>query len=529
MKQTAMLSNIRIELQDMGETIYTDDELIRAIEKSVSLMSRMLPKRLSIETTVIRSIASESLVIASSTGTLAYKPIRKGSVTITGKVVDIDYQINYLTGVVTELGSRLSDGTYLTTYELDSSMLDLSSFLTDYIKIERVEYPVGNNPPTQVTFDSVGTVLVFRGNVALTETEHLRITYLARWIPPTGDANGDYPSHLDDAVIIGSVGQALIYKAEYYTQKAATNTGAVVTALQAIATTLTMPTLTPPTPPTLATPPTAPTLTMPASPTGYTVAKPSAPSLPSAPTAPTAPALVFTDVDACFTAATAELVGAATRTADKFLEAGALLINAPTRGNNVGSIYGEYANSKVNAAQAHINAGMGRLKDIESTLNLFSTNVASYGSAVNSYANTVSAIIGSYRETINAEALGVSNAQAGASIFASQVNGQGVLVNKYQAEVSSFQSTISAQVSDFQTKVASFQAQVADAQNTLNAFQARANVVVSQVTQLSLQSTQYLDIAGRYLSSGQAKINEMLVSLGIKPEFQMNKASSEQR
>ena len=42
-------------------------------------------------------------------------------------------------------------------------------------------------------------------------------------------------------------------------------------------------------------------------------------------------------------------------------------------------------------------------------------------------------------------------------------------------------------------------------------------------------SREYLEAAGRYLASGQAKINEMLVMLGVKTEFPTQKAASEQR
>ncbi len=50
-----------------------------------------------------------------------------------------------------------------------------------------------------------------------------------------------------------------------------------------------------------------------------------------------------------------------------------------------------------------------------------------------------------------------------------------------------------------------------------------------QVTNRMNQVTALLNIAGRFLASGQAKINEFLAALGIKPEFQIPKALMEQR
>ncbi|MBU1307897.1 MAG: hypothetical protein KKF33_20525 [Alphaproteobacteria bacterium] len=217
-----MLAALRTELQDTAEDIYTPDELLRAIEKCISLLARFIPKRDIVETTLVRTITDETLTIASSTGTLACKPIKVGSVVMTGKTLDTDYRINYLTGVVTEIGSLLPDTDYTVSYKLDPHMLNISSLLPDYIRIERYEYPAGDSPPTLITGDVFGDFIVFRGDVTLTEDYHLRIVYLGRWTAPTPTAAGDYPSHLDDTIIIGSTGQALIFKAEKYVQEAKT-------------------------------------------------------------------------------------------------------------------------------------------------------------------------------------------------------------------------------------------------------------------------------------------------------------------
>lgn len=301
MNLTEMRAEIRTELSDTG-TFFSDAEIDRAVQKCVSLMSRFIPKRVIVETTITRDITGETLAISSDTGTLTYKPVKAGSLEIPNKTLDTHYTINYMTGVVTEIGSGLPDTNYTVSYSLDPRMLDISSLLPEenYIKIERIECPVGDDPPTLVTFEVFGETLLVKGkDTGLTEDEHLRIIYLKPWTAPievpsvwalntvialnevrrpttanatgyyyectarTGDfktggteptwgtvlggttsddaitwtcialsnADGDYPEHLDNPVIIGSAGQALIYKAEKYVQQVITDLGTAKTTL----------------------------------------------------------------------------------------------------------------------------------------------------------------------------------------------------------------------------------------------------------------------------------------------------------
>jgi len=112
---------------------------------------------------------------------------------------------------------------------------------------------------------------------------------------------------------------------------------------------------------------------------------------------------------------------------------------------------------------------VARLRQIEEDLALYASKVTAFGSEVNTYANQVSGLISKYREDINNEVAGVNN--------------------------------FGAQVTKYQT----------------------------QITEQEMKARNFLDIAGRYLASGQAKINEFLVMLGLKPEFYTSKSLSEQR
>lgn len=500
---TNMLKNLRIELQDSIQSgvtpNYTNDELVRAIEKSVSLMSRIIPDRKIKETTIVREIIGETVsVSAAGIGLLAYRPVKKDSIVVTGKTLDTDYRVDYLIGKITQIGSGLPADDYTVSYELDSGMLDLSDLLSDYIKIERVEYPVGQTPPTLLTFDTYGDIMVFRGNVTLTENEHLRIIYLDDWEAPTQTLEGTYPEHLNDAIIIGSVGQSLIYKAERYTQSSVDVIDDIIDRLAELDDLWpSIGSLTPPDPPELGelTPP-----------DGYTISKPTSPTLPELPTAPTPPTLDFTEVETALDGVANEITAAKAK-----LSSGENYINAATRGESVAYNYGQYGSTVMAAAGHKVNEGVARLRQVEETLSKYSAEVTSYGSDVNAYANQVSGMIGKYREEINAESLGVSNAASEAQVFTAKVRAQEAQVNVYQAEV------------------AGFQAEIANIQNLVNIYSAKAQAIINRAAQESAQVQNYLDAAGRFLASGQAKINEMLVMVGAKPEFQVQKGSSEQR
>lgn len=442
-----MLSDLRIELSDIVAPYdYPDDTLIRAIEKSVSLMSRLIPKRTVIEIPITRTITGESLVISSNTGTLAYKPIQHGSVVIAGKTEGTHFLVNYLTGVITEIGSLLPDTTYTVSYNLDPAIVDLSPYLTDYIKIERVEYPVGTYPPSNLTFDQYGDLLALRGgNVTLLDSTQMRIIYLDKWVAPTNIAKGTYPEHLDNALIIGSSGQALIFEAEKYTRLAAESLDSTVILLATIGD-LTAPSL-------------------------YTVVKPTKPSIASVPSEPTEPTLSFTAIESALDAVATEITAAKAH-----ITSGAAKVDTATRGDQVAQTYARYAEAVYSGANTKISEGIARLKQIEETLAKYSGQVSSYGHSITGYNSEIYGDINNFANEVQAENLGITNAR-----------------------------------------------------NSIDSYTSQVTAIINRSNQLITASTNYLAVAGRYLASGQAKINEMLVMLGVKAEFNVNKASSEQR
>ncbi len=400
-----MVAAIQIEVQD--DTM--DDEVIeRAVTKTVSLMSRLLPKRNVSEYRIGGNVTSETLTIASSTGTLVVHPVKVGSVKITGEVEGTDFSVNHLTGVVTEIGSLLADGTYTVSYSRDPRAFDIAAQISDCIKIERVEYPAGQEPPVNPTFEHIGDFLFFKGkDFQLTEAYYLRATYLSAWTVP-GVVAGNYPSHLDNAVIIGSSGQYLIFMAEKEVLLAVTSLATV-------------------------TPPTAPTLSSLTPPTGYTIVKPSSPTLPDAPTAPTPPTPSYTAAEGAMTA-----IGTEITAAKAHHTTGAALANAATKGDNPAVVYGQYAGTIMEGAGHRVNEAIARLRQIEEALTLYANQVTSYGSAVNAYANNISGLIGKYREDINNEIAGINNVSANVQKYLAEIQEDQNMVTKYQQQVNQY-------------------------------------------------------------------------------------------
>ena len=258
MELTDLINAVRIELQDTTAAIYTDDEIERSIEKAVSLMSRLIPQRAVVELSLGNDVSSEILNISNGSGTVAVKPVKPFSETITGKVRDVDYTINYITGVVTEIGSNLPDGTYTISYSLDRTMFNYKTYIPDCIRIEKIEFPLGMFP----AYEILGDYIKVKGGVSLTANSKIRVYYIKRFDTPSLLKEGEFGSHLNEIIITGAQGNALYDKADYYVQQAIAGLKNQQSALAALAAlTLTLPdNITPPAPPTIGDAPTAPTI-----------------------------------------------------------------------------------------------------------------------------------------------------------------------------------------------------------------------------------------------------------------------------
>lgn len=187
MTLTEFRTNIRLHLADTA-TFWSDAEVDRAVERAEFFLARLIPKKNIVETTITIDRASETITLSSSAGTTAYKPVKYDSETVTSKPVGTsytrgtDYTFDYMTGILTEIGTQMADTDYLITYKQDTQRLDISSLVTNPVRITRVEYPVGELPPTYLgSFDLIEDYLILHKDDALTEGKHLRIYYDSAW------------------------------------------------------------------------------------------------------------------------------------------------------------------------------------------------------------------------------------------------------------------------------------------------------------------------------------------------------------
>lgn len=488
-----MLSSIRIELGDVGiDKNWTEDELCRAVDKSVALMSRIIPDRGIAETTLKRRIDGETLTVTNGVGKLKYIPVEVDTLLIAGKVHNIDYTVNHITGEVNSIDDKLIDDDYSVSYSLDTHLLYLKDIIKDYIRIERIEYNKVN-PVAEYYGDYVNL-----RNVTLEDNKVLRLIYLKKWDSPTITNEGNFPSHLNDAVIIGSTGQALIYKAETLMRKAVdelNNIGKVFADIDAEIPDL--PTVTPPN---------APTISKPNAPNSYTLDMPTLDSFPQAPSPPSAEVIVFDDFNNAYEAIAKELDDN-TINADDLLEAGESLINAATRGERPSEVYNNYAITKVNMAQIRLQSAAQQLQKIETKFKTKEYNLNWYTHKVNIFVAESNNIINAYKEQVNAQVTGLNKVAVDTALFQAEIQNENLAISKFSEEVRAYQVSASM----YEAK--------------LNAYNTKVTAALQRVNQTNGQIASYLDVAGRYLASGQSKIQEMLVMLNSKLEFTAYKGS----
>ena len=185
---------------------------------------------------------------------LTYKPMKEsGHETVTNAAGtttytrDTDYIIDYFNGRIKLLsgGSMAASTAYLIDYTKDKCSLDISS-LYDLIRVERVEYPVGNVPqsflptPQMYLNERLVTISGMDDQSAQSEMSdsdnHIRVYYAAEHQPPIDDAPGTVPEFLENTVIMAAVAYALFQYAEKQEHAAATSLAAATTALESATT-----------------------------------------------------------------------------------------------------------------------------------------------------------------------------------------------------------------------------------------------------------------------------------------------------
>ena len=458
-------ADIRTELSDSG-TFFSDAEIDRGVEKTEALLARLIPKKNIVEATVTIDRTNETITISSQTGTTTYKPIKYDSETVTSKPVGTDYTrdthytINYMTGVVTAVSAGVfPDTDYLIAYKQDPMRLDISSLITDPIKIPRIEYPVGEQPPTFLTgFDIIEGFIIFHKDTTLTEGKHIRIYYDSKWTGAAAATDGDYPAHLDDAIVIGASGQTLIFKAEKYVQSSVTELALVNAAADSMATPL---------------------------------------------------AAIGTALD---------------RVEGKVIDAITALDKVP--------VYLETSDTTDNAKDILANitddtaALRTRIDAILSMSNDFLFSAATDPSA-KYYLTQGDDYINKLNTGDRVAEKFADYARASTQIFTGLIQEATVRLSDLRSYIEEAQAWM--RMGDTFNEEAVQRLGVATAFiNEANQRIAEVNAWAVQADRYRVTSQEYLNIAGRYLASGQSKINEFYVMLGFKPELQHTQAATSQ-
>ena len=170
---------------------------------------------------------------------LANKPIKYGTGTgVSTFTRGTDYEMDYRGGRIKAVsgGSMAANTAYTIDYTKFQLGIDLVS-LPDLIRVERVEYPVGEIPQTFITWDMWGTVLYITGGAeqeeqgSMREDSHIAVYFAAEHRSPTEYSPGTYPEFLENTVIVAAAAYALFIYALKHDHQAATDEDSSRTAL----------------------------------------------------------------------------------------------------------------------------------------------------------------------------------------------------------------------------------------------------------------------------------------------------------
>lgn len=172
---------------------------------------------------------------------LGAHPIKLNSELISGMVLDADYAMDYFNGKIALLsgGSMAAETSYDITYTKNKINIDISS-LIDFIRVNRVEYPIGELPQAYPANELWGRTLTILGEAMagqseMTDTKHALVQYFAEHLAPAEYTPGSYPSFIEPTVEMAAAAYALFGKAVEYEHQAANDYAKARVALTAVA------------------------------------------------------------------------------------------------------------------------------------------------------------------------------------------------------------------------------------------------------------------------------------------------------
>ncbi|KKM13971.1 hypothetical protein LCGC14_1710870 [marine sediment metagenome] len=176
---------------------------------------------------------------------LANSPIKWASETATDTdsndiVRNTDFYIDYATGRVKAIsgGDIVAGETSTFAYTKSQIGIDISN-MPGLIRVQRVEYPVGDIPQTFITGDTFANYYVATGSgesgdqVQWAEDRQYRIYYDARHQPPGEYSPSSAPGFLEDTVLLAAGAYALYIYALKHEHQALTDMASVRTDLTA--------------------------------------------------------------------------------------------------------------------------------------------------------------------------------------------------------------------------------------------------------------------------------------------------------
>jgi hypothetical protein len=229
---TQMETDVLVDLKSTVNVEFTAAEIDRGVVRAMGDLQRFLPRQKVYEKTLDFDEVTDEEVTLTAHGTykdLANKPVKWDSERVcddadetTTYTRDTDYTIDYTNGKITSIdgGSIGATDTIYVNYSVNRFIIDISG-LTDLIRIDRVEYPVGQTPQQFCTWEVWGDLLVITGigdesQSNLSSDKHIVIYYHAEHTAPTADAAGTQPPFLDYTVELAASAFCLFMKAVEY-------------------------------------------------------------------------------------------------------------------------------------------------------------------------------------------------------------------------------------------------------------------------------------------------------------------------
>lgn len=251
MNLASMRDKLKIDLGTSGTTDWNDPDLNRAVERAVDGLNRVMPRQGIYDTTLDFGVTAEAWTASHDTAvSLANGFIKWATETVydsagTTCARDTDYTIDYANGTITALStsSIISDAEACTVdYTKSKIAIDISS-ISNLMRVTEIEYPYGYVPVHAPGFHIWNDFLIVDTNVRIPSPgksasqvnmsagEHIWIYYKYKHTAPTEITDATYETYLDEVILGGAGGYALISLATKQEHEAKAELGSSASAL----------------------------------------------------------------------------------------------------------------------------------------------------------------------------------------------------------------------------------------------------------------------------------------------------------